>query len=143
MVIRCYLLIQQYLEALMALTTVSSLRDHSTPETLSIMDDIITSPGKDKSGRGHMLVIRIPSVQLAMLAKERLQEARDKLGLQYRFEIILGSPASELTVAKHFVKRLKVSTKECCCGFACKCAAVGRQAYVLNSHHIQQRDIVH
>uniref|UniRef100_A0ACB8FDE3 GREB1-like protein n=1 Tax=Sphaerodactylus townsendi TaxID=933632 RepID=A0ACB8FDE3_9SAUR len=107
MVIRCYLLIQQYLEALMALTTVASLRDHSTPETLSIMDDIITSPGKNKSGRGHMLVIRIPSVQLAMLAKERLQEARDKLGLQYRFEIILGNPASELIVAKHFVKRLK------------------------------------
>ncbi|XP_060099896.1 GREB1-like protein [Heteronotia binoei] len=107
MVIRCYLLIQQYLEALMALTTMASLRDQSTPETLSIMDDIITSPGKDKSGRGHMLVIRIPSVQLAMLAKERLQEARDKLGLQYRFEIILGNPASELTVAKHFVRRLK------------------------------------
>ncbi|XP_062986689.1 GREB1-like protein isoform X2 [Elgaria multicarinata webbii] len=107
MVIRCYLLIQQYLEALMALTTMASLRDHSTPETLSIMDDIITAPGKDKNGRGHMLVIRIPSVQLAMLAKERLQEARDKLGLQYRFEIILGNPASELIVAKHFVKRLK------------------------------------
>nr|XP_034981164.1 GREB1-like protein isoform X9 [Zootoca vivipara] len=107
MVIRCYLLIQQYLEALMALTTMASLRDHSTPETLSIMDDIITTPGKDKNGRGHMLVIRIPSVQLAMLAKERLQEARDKLGLQYRFEIILGNPASELSVAKHFVKRLK------------------------------------
>ncbi|XP_053099268.1 GREB1-like protein isoform X3 [Hemicordylus capensis] len=107
MVIRCYLLIQQYLEALMALTTMVSLRDHSTPETLSIVDDIITAPGKDKNGRGHMLVIRIPSVQLAMLAKERLQEARNKLGLQYRFEIILGNPASELIVAKHFVKRLK------------------------------------
>ncbi|XP_076769113.1 GREB1-like protein isoform X1 [Arvicanthis niloticus] len=107
MVVRCYLLIQQYSEALMALTTMASLRDHSTPETLSIMDDLITSPGKTKSGRGHMLVIRVPSVQLAMLAKERLQEVRDKLGLQYRFEIILGNPASELTVATHFVTRLK------------------------------------
>ncbi|XP_036017090.1 GREB1-like protein isoform X4 [Mus musculus] len=107
MVVRCYLLIQQYSEALMALTTMASLRDHSTPETLSIMDDLITSPGKNKSGKGHMLVIRVPSVQLAMLAKERLQEVRDKLGLQYRFEIILGSPASELTVETHFVTRLK------------------------------------
>ncbi|KAJ7403899.1 GREB1-like protein [Pitangus sulphuratus] len=107
MVIRCYLLIQQYSQALMALTTMASLRDHSTPETLSIMDDLITSPGKDKNGCGHMLVIRVPSVQLAMLAKERLQEVRDKLGLQYRFEILLGNPASELTVAKHFVTRLK------------------------------------
>ncbi|XP_071410809.1 GREB1-like protein isoform X11 [Pithys albifrons albifrons] len=107
MVIRCYLLIQQYSQALMALTTMASLRDHSTPETLSIMDDLITSPGKDKNGCGHMLVIRVPSVQLAMLAKERLQEVRDKLGLQYRFEILLGNPISELTVAKHFVTRLK------------------------------------
>ncbi|NXD07915.1 GRB1L protein, partial [Nothocercus nigrocapillus] len=107
MVIRCYLLIQQYSQALMALTTMASLRDHSTPETLSIMDDLISSPGKDKNGCGHMLVIRVPSVQLAMLAKERLQEVRDKLGLQYRFEILLGNPASELTVAKHFVTRLK------------------------------------
>lgn len=110
MVVRCYLLIQQYSEALMALTTMASLRDHSTPETLSIMDDLISSPGKTKSGRGHMLIIRVPSVQLAMLAKERLQEVRDKLGLQYRFEIILGNPASEVSVATHFVARLKVST---------------------------------
>ncbi|XP_036887584.1 GREB1-like protein [Sturnira hondurensis] len=107
MVVRCYLLIQQYSEALMALTTMASLRDHSTPETLSIMDDLITSPGKNKNGRGHMVIIRVPSVQLAMLAKERLQEVRDKLGLQYRFEIILGNPASEVSVASHFVARLK------------------------------------
>uniref|UniRef100_A0A2K6TMW6 GREB1 like retinoic acid receptor coactivator n=1 Tax=Saimiri boliviensis boliviensis TaxID=39432 RepID=A0A2K6TMW6_SAIBB len=107
MVVRCYLLIQQYSEALMALTTMASLRDHSTPETLSIMDDLISSPGRNKSGRGHMLIIRVPSVQLAMLAKERLQEVRNKLGLQYRFEIILGNPASELSVATHFVARLK------------------------------------
>ncbi|GAB5579398.1 GREB1-like protein isoform X3 [Prionailurus iriomotensis] len=109
MVVRCYLLIQQYSEALMALTTMASLRDHSTPETLSIMDDLISSPGKTRSGRGHMLIIRVPSVQLAMLAKERLQEVRDKLGLQYRFEIILGNPASELSVATHFVARLKMT----------------------------------
>uniref|UniRef100_A0A8C5L4H9 Growth regulation by estrogen in breast cancer-like n=1 Tax=Jaculus jaculus TaxID=51337 RepID=A0A8C5L4H9_JACJA len=107
MVIRCYLLIQQYSEALMALATMASLRDHSTPETLSIMDDLISSPGRSASGRGHMLIIRVPSVQLAMLAKERLQEVRDKLGLQYRFEIILGNPATELNVASHFVARLK------------------------------------
>ncbi|XP_058133504.1 GREB1-like protein isoform X4 [Dasypus novemcinctus] len=107
MVVRCYLLIQQYSEALMALTTTASLRDHSTPETLNIVDDLISSPGKNTSGSGHMLVIRVPSVQLAMLAKERLQEVRDKLGLQYRFEILLGNPASELSVAAHFVMRLK------------------------------------
>ncbi|KAM8967749.1 GREB1-like protein isoform 2-T2 [Pelodytes ibericus] len=108
MVIRCYLLIQQYSEALMALTTMASLRDHITPETLNLMDDLLSSPSKDKSGMGHMLIIRVPSEQLAMLAKERLQEVRDKLGLQYRFEVLLGNPSTELIVSKHFVTRLKV-----------------------------------
>lgn len=101
----------------MALTTMASLRDHSTPETLSIMDDLLSCPGKSKSGQGPMLIIRVPSVQLAMLARERLQEVRDKLGLQYRFEIILGSPASELHVAAHFVARLKVSKGQACRSF--------------------------
>ncbi|XP_072323988.1 GREB1-like protein isoform X2 [Scyliorhinus torazame] len=108
MVIRCYLLIQQYAEAMMAVTSMNLLREHTTPETLSIMDDLICCPGKDKIGRGHMLLIRVPSVQLAMLAKERLQDVRDKLGLQYRFEVLLGNPAMELTVSKHFVTRMKV-----------------------------------
>ncbi|KAK6491099.1 GREB1-like protein isoform X3 [Huso huso] len=107
MVIRSYLLIQQYTEAMMALTSMTSLRDHTTPETLGILDDLISMPGKDKSGRGHMLIIRVPSLQLAMLARERLEEVRDKLGLQYRFEIILGSPSSELCLAKHFITRIK------------------------------------
>ncbi|OWK01770.1 hypothetical protein Celaphus_00017669, partial [Cervus elaphus hippelaphus] len=71
------------------------------------MDDLLSCPGKNRSGRGHMLILRVPSVQLAMLAKERLQEVRDKLGLQYRFEVVLGNPASELSVAAHFVARLK------------------------------------
>ncbi|XP_041044893.1 GREB1-like protein [Carcharodon carcharias] len=108
MVIRCYLLIQQYAEAMMAVTSMNLLREHTTPETLSIMDDLICCPGKDKIGRGHMLLIRVPSVQLAMLAKERLQDVRDKLGLQYRFDVLLGNPAMELSVAKHFVTRMKV-----------------------------------
>ncbi|XP_078253428.1 GREB1-like protein isoform X2 [Rhinoraja longicauda] len=107
MVIRCYLLIQQYAEAMMAVTSMNLLREHTTPETLSIVDDLISCPGKDEIGRGHMLLIRVPSVQLAMLAKERLQDVRDKLGLQYRFEVLLGNPAGELSVAKHFVARMK------------------------------------
>ncbi|XP_041102098.1 GREB1-like protein [Polyodon spathula] len=107
MVIRSYLLIQQYTEAMMALTSMTSLRDHATPETLGILDDLIGMPGRDNSGRGHMLIIRVPSLQLAMLARERLEEVRDKLGLQYRFEVILGSPSSELCLAKHFITRIK------------------------------------
>ncbi|XP_062385890.1 GREB1-like protein isoform X1 [Sardina pilchardus] len=107
MVIRSYLLIQQYTEAMMALTVAPPLRDHVTPETLTMVEDLISGPGRGASGRGHMLLVRVPSLQLAMLARERLEEARDRLGLQYRFAVLLGSPAAELSLPRHFCNRLR------------------------------------
>ncbi|XP_056148830.1 GREB1-like protein [Lampris incognitus] len=108
MVIRSYLLIQQYTEAMMALTSSPSLRDHITPETLAMVEDLISTPGREGSkGRGHMLLVRVPSLQLAMLARERLEDVRDKLGLQFCFAVLLGSPASELNLPRNFTSRLR------------------------------------
>ncbi|KAG9339202.1 hypothetical protein JZ751_024061 [Albula glossodonta] len=107
MVVRSYLLIQQYTEALMALTAAPALRDHATPETRAIVEDLVGAPGQGQGGRGHMLLLRVPSLQLAMLAHERLEEVRDRLGLHFRFAVLLGSPASELNLPSHFVARLK------------------------------------
>ncbi|XP_030629772.1 GREB1-like protein [Chanos chanos] len=107
MVIRSFLLIQQYTEAMMALTAAPSLRDHVTPQTLAMVEDLISAPGWGGSGRGHMLLVRVPSLQLAILARERLEDARDKLGLQYRFAVILASPASEISLPPHFCARLR------------------------------------
>nr|XP_023663167.1 GREB1-like protein [Paramormyrops kingsleyae] len=107
MVVRSYLLIQQYVDAMVSLVAVSSLRDRVTPETLGIMDDLIDTPGRSEGGQGHMVLIRVPSPQLAVRARERLEEARDKLGLQLRFEVLLGSPDAELCVTPHFLSRLK------------------------------------
>lgn len=109
MVIRSYLLIQQYTEAMMALTSSPSLRDHITPETLAMVEDLINAPGREGSqGRGHMLLVRVPSLQLAMLAQERLEDVRDKLGLQLCFAVLLGSPASEIILHRNFTCRLRV-----------------------------------
>ncbi|KAM9791458.1 GREB1-like protein isoform 1-T1 [Syngnathus typhle] len=108
MVIRSYLLIQQYTEAMMALTSSPSLRDHITPETLAMVEDLINAPGREGSqGRGHMLLVRVPSLQLAMLARERLEDVRDKLGLQLCFAVLLGSPASEIILPRNFTCRLR------------------------------------
>uniref|UniRef100_A0A674E403 GREB1 like retinoic acid receptor coactivator n=1 Tax=Salmo trutta TaxID=8032 RepID=A0A674E403_SALTR len=108
MVIRSYLLIQQYTEAMMSLTSSPSLRDHITPETLAMVEDLISAPGREGTkGRGHMLLVRVPSLQLAMLARERLEDVRDKLGLQFCFAVLLGSPAAELSLPRHFANRLK------------------------------------
>lgn len=109
MVIRSYLLIQQYTEAMMALTSTPSLRDHITPETLAMVEDLINAPSREGSqGRGHMLLVRVPSLQLAMLARERLEDVRDKLGLQLCFAVLLGSPATELNLSRNFTSRLRV-----------------------------------
>uniref|UniRef100_A0A8C7UJC9 GREB1-like protein n=1 Tax=Oncorhynchus mykiss TaxID=8022 RepID=A0A8C7UJC9_ONCMY len=108
MVIRSYLLIQQYTEAMMALISSPSLRDNITPETLAMVEDLISAPGREGTrGRGHMLLIRVPSLQLAMLAQERLEDVRDKLGLQFCFAILLGNPAAELRLPRHFANRLR------------------------------------
>ncbi|XP_061653191.1 GREB1-like protein isoform X1 [Phyllopteryx taeniolatus] len=108
MVIRSYLLIQQYTEAMMALTSSPSLRDHITPETLAMVEDLINAPAREGSqGRGHMLLVRVPSLQLAMMARERLEDVRDKLGLQLCFAVLLGSPASEITLPRNFTCRLR------------------------------------
>ncbi|XP_062337035.1 GREB1-like protein [Osmerus eperlanus] len=108
MVIRSYLLIQQYTEAMMALTSSPSLRDHITPETLAMVEDLISAPGREGArGRGHMLLVRVPSLQLAMLARERLEDVRNKLGLQFCFAVLLGSPASELSLPQHFANRIR------------------------------------
>ncbi|KAM3604656.1 uncharacterized protein V6R79_014421 [Siganus canaliculatus] len=108
MVIRSYLLIQQYTEAMMALTSSPSLRDHITPETLAMVEDLINAPSREGSqGRGHMLLVRVPSLQLAMLARERLEDVRDKLGLQLCFAVLLGSPATELNLPRNFISSLR------------------------------------
>uniref|UniRef100_A0A3Q3WKA4 GREB1-like protein n=1 Tax=Mola mola TaxID=94237 RepID=A0A3Q3WKA4_MOLML len=108
MVVRSYLLIQQYTEAMMALTSTPSLRDHITPETLAMVEDLINAPSREGSqGRGHMLLVRVPSLQLAMLARERLEDVRDKLGLQLCFAVLLGSPSTELSLPRSFINRLR------------------------------------
>lgn len=106
MVIRSYLLIQQYTEAMMALTACPALRDHVTPQTLAMVECVMSSTGQ--GGRGHMLLVRVPSLQLARLARERLEEAQQKLGLERHFAVVLGGPTNEISLAPHFCTQLRV-----------------------------------
>lgn len=110
MVIRSYLLIQQYTEAMMALTACPALRDHVTPETLAMVEGVLGEPrgGAEGGGKGHMLLVRVPSLQLARLARERLEEAQNKLGLERRFAVVLGGPTNQIQLPAHFCSRLRV-----------------------------------
>lgn len=54
---------------------------HCTLKTIQIMREIIESPVYNSDGSGSMLVIRIPSVELANLAFESLKNTRDRLVL--------------------------------------------------------------
>ncbi|TTB71000.1 GREB1-like protein [Bagarius yarrelli] len=105
MVIRSYLLIQQYTEAMMALTACPALREHVTPQTLAMVEGVMSCTGQ--GGRGNMLLVRVPSLQLARLARERLEEAQHKLGLERRFAVVLGGPTYEINLTPHFCTQLR------------------------------------
>ncbi|KAK3545633.1 hypothetical protein QTP70_008545 [Hemibagrus guttatus] len=105
MVIRSYLLIQQYTEAMMALTACPALRDHVTPQTMAMVEGVMSNTGW--GSRGHMLLVRVPSLQLARLARERLEEAQHKLGLERKFAVVLGGPTYEISLAPHFCTQLR------------------------------------
>ena len=78
-VLRCYLLIRHYCAAIMWSAGIKPAEPHCTLKTIQIMREIIESPVHNADGSGAMLVIRIPSVELANLAFESLKNTRDRL----------------------------------------------------------------
>ena len=78
-VLRCYLLIRHYCAAIMWSAGIKPAEPHCTLKTIQIMREIIESPVHNADGSGSMLVIRIPSVELANLAFESLKNTRDRL----------------------------------------------------------------
>ncbi|XP_078360674.1 GREB1-like protein isoform X2 [Oculina patagonica] len=107
-VLRCYLLIRHYCAAIMWSAGIKPAEPHCTLKTIQIMREIIESPVHNADGSGAMLVIRIPSVELANLAFESLKNTRDRLGFQFRFAIIHDNGLSELEIEDYFLKRLRV-----------------------------------
>ncbi|XP_062893592.1 protein GREB1 isoform X2 [Mobula hypostoma] len=102
-----YILIQHYSAAMMVTAGHLQMKNYSSVETLEIIQSLINSARSCPSSHGYMVVLRIPSVSLAALAYERLSQVRCRLGLQYTFEIILGTPNAKITIDQHFITRLK------------------------------------
>ncbi|XP_077991661.1 GREB1-like protein [Glandiceps talaboti] len=107
LIIRTYLLIRQYTSALMSLCGIRGTKKDTTTETYNMLAEMVNSPMKSNQGKGSMVLLRIPSIQLALLAHERLRSVRDKLGLQYRFDIMLSSMTTEFSIDDHFISRLQ------------------------------------
>ncbi|XP_051880526.1 LOW QUALITY PROTEIN: protein GREB1 [Pristis pectinata] len=106
-VIWTYILIQHYSAAMMVTAGHSQMKNYSSVETLEIIQSLINSARSCPSSHSYMVLLRIPSVSLAALAYERLCQVRCRLGLQYRFEIILGTPNAKITIDQHFLTQLK------------------------------------
>ncbi|XP_033645138.1 GREB1-like protein isoform X1 [Asterias rubens] len=107
MVVCTYLLIRQYSAALMALAGIPEIREDTTSSTFKIIQDLVTAPLESDSGQGQMNLLRIPCPQLAILAHDKLRTVRDKIGFQYRLDILLCSSEQEITVDEYFLKRLQ------------------------------------
>ena len=69
------------------------------------------APLQNPQGQGHMVLLRLPSPQLAILAHDKLYTVRDKLGFQYRIDVVLCSSEQEITLDDYFLKRLQVWTQ--------------------------------
>ncbi|XP_072169891.1 GREB1-like protein [Diadema setosum] len=107
LVVRTYLLVRQYSAALMSLAGITELCHDATSVTTKILRDLVTAPLTQPEGRGHMVVLRIPSPQLAILAHDKLRTVRDKIGFQYRLDIILCAQDQEILLDDYFLKRLQ------------------------------------
>ncbi|XP_041043354.1 protein GREB1 [Carcharodon carcharias] len=110
-VIWTYILIQHYSAAMMVTAGHSQMKNYSSVETLEIIQSLTNSTGSCPSSHGYMVLLRIPSISLAALAYERLCQVRYRLGLQHRFEIILGTPNTKINISQHFLTQLKVWQK--------------------------------
>lgn len=109
--IRTFVLVQHYAAAMMAVHGLSQMKNHTSVETLEITQNLINSPKQCPCGHGLMVLLRVPCSPLAAVAYERLAHVRARLALEERFEIILGSASSGITVGKHFVRQLKVGAR--------------------------------
>ncbi|XP_032810468.2 GREB1-like protein isoform X1 [Petromyzon marinus] len=105
-VIRTYLLVRHYAAALLATAGAHGTEAQCTVETRAMLGAVAGPP--HATGRGPMLLLRVPSPQLARVAYERLLDVRRRLGMSYRFEVVLaGADGADLTVGKHFLARLR------------------------------------
>nr|XP_054772860.1 GREB1-like protein [Lytechinus pictus] len=107
MVVRTYLLIRQYSAALMALAGITHIQSDTTSLTYKILRDLVLAPFQIPDGAGHMVLLRIPSPQLAILAHDKLRTVRDKIGYQYRLDIVLCAQDQEILLDDYFLKRLQ------------------------------------
>ncbi|KAL6055673.1 hypothetical protein STEG23_034235, partial [Scotinomys teguina] len=110
-VIRTFVLVQHYAAAMMAVSGLPQMKNHTSVETLEITQNLLNSPKQCPCGHGLMVLLRVPCSPLAAVAYERLAHVRARLALEEHFEIILGHPSSGITVGKHFVKQLKMWQK--------------------------------
>ncbi|XP_061820315.1 protein GREB1 isoform X4 [Nerophis lumbriciformis] len=114
-VIRTTVLIHHYCIALMAvsgrLSGSHNLHKHSSVETLGIVQSLLSAAQQCPTRHGHMVLLRIPSLALAAWAHRRLSRVRRQLGLEEKFEIILGNPGQPLNIGQSFVDQIKIWLK--------------------------------
>ncbi|KAM5263009.1 protein GREB1 [Ctenodactylus gundi] len=110
-VIRTFVLVQHYAAAMMAVRGLPHMKNHTSVETLEIVQNLLNTPRQCPCGHGLMVLLRVPCSPLAAVACERLAHVRARLALEEHFEIVLGSPSSGITVGQHFVKQLKMWRK--------------------------------
>lgn len=107
--IRTALLVRDYVSGMLAAVNPSSIPAEQAPgnATLTVLNDLIRRPDCKTEGFGSAVAIRQPYLRLARFLHKKLTNARDILGLKFRFEIVLDDGIGELTIGQHFLDRLR------------------------------------
>ncbi|KAG9344788.1 hypothetical protein JZ751_010475 [Albula glossodonta] len=95
----------------MAVSGQAQLQKHTSAETLEVVRSLVGSARRCPAHHGHMVLLRVPFPPLASVAYQRLRQARESVGLQDLFEIVLGDPGSALSVGEPFISQLKAWLK--------------------------------
>lgn len=107
--IRAALLVRSYVSGMLGTVSTASvpIEQASGNATMTVLNDLIRCADGHLQGGGIAVGIRQPHLRLARFLQKKLTNARDMLGLKFRFEIILDDGTGDLAIGQHYLERLR------------------------------------
>jgi len=106
-VVHGYLLTSLYRSALMVVAGLKPAEQYCVLSVIQMTRDIVEEPLKNRDGSGYMLLIRVPNLEIAKYCYNVIKDTRNKLGFQFRFDVIYDNGHTAITVEDHFLQRMR------------------------------------
>eukprot|EP00795_Rhopilema_esculentum_P007430 gene7430-13192_t len=106
-VVHGFLLTRLYRAALMVAAGIKPAEQYCVLSAIQMTRDIVEAPLKKRDGSGYMLLIRVPNTDVAKYCYNLIKQTRDKVGFQYRFDVIYDDGQSNFELDHHFLERMR------------------------------------